>query len=152
MEILWKGTVSAEFWGNRPKLCGNCAFSQNYVKLRYFLQGKFVDFGKIVTEFSIIKPCRYKRLRYVYLKKVTLHYFFCYYLFIFTPFSLCEKCPYLDFFWSIFWLIRTEYRDLRCKSSYSVEMRKITDRNNFKDLHFLRSVSFVSPDQLLYTP
>ena len=29
MEILLKGTVSTEFWKNRPKLWGNCAFPQN---------------------------------------------------------------------------------------------------------------------------
>ena len=30
MEILWKSAVSAEFRANRPKLCGNCAFPQNF--------------------------------------------------------------------------------------------------------------------------
>ena len=30
MEILWKGTVSAQFRANRSKLCGNCAFPQNF--------------------------------------------------------------------------------------------------------------------------
>ena len=30
MEILWKGTVSAEFRANRLKLCENCAFLQNF--------------------------------------------------------------------------------------------------------------------------
>ena len=30
MEILWKGTVSAQFRANPPKLCGNCAFPQNF--------------------------------------------------------------------------------------------------------------------------
>ena len=30
MEILRKGTVSAKFRANRPKLCGNCAFPQNF--------------------------------------------------------------------------------------------------------------------------
>ena len=30
MEILWKDTVSAKFWAIRPKLCGNCAFPQNF--------------------------------------------------------------------------------------------------------------------------
>ena len=29
VEILWKGTVSAEFQANRHKLYGNCVFSQN---------------------------------------------------------------------------------------------------------------------------
>ena len=31
VKTLWKDTVSAEFWANRPKLCGNCAFSQNFL-------------------------------------------------------------------------------------------------------------------------
>ena len=30
MEVLWKGTVSAYFRANRPKLCGNCSFPQNF--------------------------------------------------------------------------------------------------------------------------
>ena len=30
MEILWKDTVTAYFLVNRPKLCGNCAFPQNF--------------------------------------------------------------------------------------------------------------------------
>ena len=30
MEILRKGTVSAKFRANRPKLCESCAFPQNF--------------------------------------------------------------------------------------------------------------------------
>ena len=30
VEILQKGTVSAQFRAIRPKLCGNCAFPQNF--------------------------------------------------------------------------------------------------------------------------
>ena len=30
MEILWKRSVSTESPTIRPKLCGNCAFSQNF--------------------------------------------------------------------------------------------------------------------------
>ena len=30
MGILQKGTVSAEFRAIRPKLCGNCAYPQNF--------------------------------------------------------------------------------------------------------------------------
>ena len=30
MEVLWKVTVFAQFWANYPKVCGNCAFSQNF--------------------------------------------------------------------------------------------------------------------------
>ena len=30
VEILWKRTVSEQFRANHPKLCGNCAFPQNF--------------------------------------------------------------------------------------------------------------------------
>ena len=30
MEIWWKCTVSAVFWPDSPKLCGSCAFPQNF--------------------------------------------------------------------------------------------------------------------------
>ena len=30
MKVLWKGTVSAWFQANRPKLCWNCDFPQNF--------------------------------------------------------------------------------------------------------------------------
>ena len=30
VEILWKRTVSTEFWANRPKLCGNSTFPKNF--------------------------------------------------------------------------------------------------------------------------
>ena len=29
-DIFKKGTISAEFWANRPKLCGKCAFPQKF--------------------------------------------------------------------------------------------------------------------------
>ena len=32
-EIFKKGTISAEFWANRPKLCGKCAFPQKFQKI-----------------------------------------------------------------------------------------------------------------------
>ena len=30
MEVLWKGADSSQFRANRPKLCGNCVFLQNF--------------------------------------------------------------------------------------------------------------------------
>ena len=30
VEVLWRGTVPAEFLAIRPKLCGYCAFPQNF--------------------------------------------------------------------------------------------------------------------------
>ena len=39
-----------------------------------------------------------------------------------------EKYPYLEFFWSVFSRIRTEYGDLLCKSEYSVQGRENTDQ------------------------
>ena len=39
-------------------------------------------------------------------------------------YTLREKRPNAEFFWSVFSRIRTEYRDLICKSPYSVRMRE----------------------------
>ena len=40
--------------------------------------------------------------------------------------SLCEMCPNTEFFWSVFSRIRTEYREIRNISPYSVRMRENT--------------------------
>ena len=44
--------------------------------------------------------------------------------------KLGEKCPYFEFFWSVFSLIRTDYGDLQIKSPYSVQMREKIDQRN----------------------
>ena len=44
--------------------------------------------------------------------------------------TLREKCPYLELFWSVFFLI----------SDYFVRKRENTDQNNFEHGHFLRSI------------
>ena len=49
-----------------------------------------------------------------------------------------EKCPNTEFFWSVFSCIRTEYRDLLCRSSYSIRIQESTDQ---KRLHKSRSMS-----------
>ena len=46
--------------------------------------------------------------------------------------TLHEKCPYSEFFWSSFSHIWTDYRDLLCKSLYSVRMRKNPDQKHSK--------------------
>ena len=35
VKILWKGTVSSQFWENRPKLWGNCALPQNFYTRKF---------------------------------------------------------------------------------------------------------------------
>ena len=40
-----------------------------------------------------------------------------------------EKCPYLEFFGSVFSCIRTEYGEIR-SISYSVRMQENTDQKN----------------------
>ena len=37
-----------------------------------------------------------------------------------------EKCPYSQFIWSLFFRIRTEYREMPSISPYSVQMRENT--------------------------
>ena len=57
VKILWKHTVSAEFRVNRPKLCGNCAFSQNFHTRKL---------GKItmVHAVTVQSNKKYERLKY----------------------------------------------------------------------------------------
>ena len=44
--------------------------------------------------------------------------------------SLRKKCPYPELFWSVFSRIRTEYREIRSISLYSVQMQENMDQNN----------------------
>ena len=47
-----------------------------------------------------------------------------------------RECPYSEFFWSIFFDIRTEYRDLQSKSSHSVQMPEKKRQKNSEYEHF----------------
>ena len=42
-------------------------------------------------------------------------------------------------FWSVFFRIRTEYKDVLCKSPYSVQMQEDVDQKNSEYGHFLLS-------------
>ena len=53
--------------------------------------------------------------------------------------TLREKCPYSEFFWSIFSHIWTEYGEILRISPYSVRMRENTDQKNSEYGHFSRS-------------
>ena len=46
--------------------------------------------------------------------------------------ALREKCPIRSFFWSVFSLIRTEYRDLQTKSPCAVRIRENTDQKKLR--------------------
>ena len=52
--------------------------------------------------------------------------------------SLRKKCPYPEFFWSVFSRIRTEYAEIRSISPYSVQMPENRHQENSKYRHFLR--------------
>ena len=51
--------------------------------------------------------------------------------------SLREKCPYTEFFWSVFSRIRTEYGEIRSVSPYSVRMRENTGQENSEHFFYL---------------
>ena len=53
--------------------------------------------------------------------------------------TLREKCPNMEFFWSVFSRIRTEYGDLLLKSVYSVQVRENKDQKNAVFGQFLPS-------------
>ena len=55
--------------------------------------------------------------------------------------ALCEKCPYMELFWSAFSRIRTEYGEIFRICSKSVQLRNNTDQNNSEYRHFLRSTN-----------
>ena len=52
--------------------------------------------------------------------------------------TLCEKCPYWDFFWSVFFHIQTLLLRI---SPYAVRMRENMNQKNFEHGHFSRSES-----------
>ena len=58
-----------------------------------------------------------------------------------------ENCPYSEFFWSrFFWSfsrIWTEYRDLLCKSPYSVQMRKLRTIKTQNTDNFYTAMVFI---------
>ena len=70
-----------------------------------------------------------------------------------NQFTLREKCPYSEFFWSIFSHIRNEYGGIPRISPYSVRMRENTDQKNVENGHFSLSVSLevyrTMPESLL---
>ena len=49
---------------------------------------------------------------------------------------LHEKCPYSEFFWSVFSRTRTAYGDLLCISPYSIQMRtrKTLEKDTFYEI------------------
>ena len=57
-------------------------------------------------------------------------------------FTLREKCPYWEFFWSVFCHIRTEYGEIRTISPYLVWMRENTDQKNSEYWHFSGCVNY----------
>ena len=50
--------------------------------------------------------------------------------------SLRKKCPYSEFFWSVFSHVRTEYGEILRLSPYSVRMRENKDKKNSEYGHF----------------
>ena len=56
--------------------------------------------------------------------------------------TLRDKCLYLEFFWSVFSSIWTEYGEILRISMYSVRMRENTDWKNSEYGHFSRSVTY----------
>ena len=53
--------------------------------------------------------------------------YICFELYVVRP-SQCEKCPYSEFFWSIYSRIWAEYKEILSIYSYSVQMRENMDQ------------------------
>ena len=63
---------------------------------------------------------------------------------VLTKPTLREKCPYSEFFWSVFSRIRTECGDLRSKSPYSIRMWENTDQKNFEYGHTFYAMPYLA--------
>ena len=66
-------------------------------------------------------------------------------------YTVRKKCPYSEFFRSVFSSIRTEYGEMQCTSPYSVRLWENTDQKDSEYGHFLRSVktqTFVTLTQI----
>ena len=57
----------------------------------------------------------------------------------YATYTMRKKCPYSEFFWSIYSGIRTEYGEILRISPYSVRMPENTDEKNSEYGHFSRS-------------
>ena len=55
-----------------------------------------------------------------------------------------EKCPYSEFFSSVFSLIQTEYGEIQSIFPYSVRLRENTEQRNSEYRHFSRSLIYES--------
>ena len=53
--------------------------------------------------------------------------------------TLCGKCPYSEFFWSVSSRIRTEYEEMFRISLYSVRLPENTGQKNSEYRHFSRN-------------
>ena len=47
-------------------------------------------------------------------------------------YKLREMCPNTEFFWSVFSFIRTQHRDFRRKSPYSIQMQENTNQKTLR--------------------
>ena len=63
---------------------------------------------------------------------------------------LYEKCPYLEFFWSVFSRIWTEYGEIESTSQLLVQMWENTDQKNSEYGHFSSSAKYIFSGQVLY--
>ena len=124
--------IRSVFWSVFP--CIRTEYGDLLRKIRTRKNSVFGHF----SHSGILKSCAWKNST----AKSNHHLLFIY---LASTFTLRKKCPYLEFFQSVFSRIRTKYRDLRSKFLYSVRMRENTDQKNSEYGHFLRSVSCLSP-------
>ena len=57
--------------------------------------------------------------------------------------TLRKKCPYLEFFWSVFSRIRTEYGKVLRISLHSVRIREYTDQKNSEFIRYYLLLLFI---------
>ena len=108
-------------------------FFYNYFLLRVYS----LSTAKFMWLFSIITICSLENIRKLSFWSVfarILH--FRYFQSLKHTSGLRENGPFLEFFWSVFSRIRTEYGEIRSIAQYSVRIQKNTDQKISEYGHF----------------
>ena len=106
--FIFSEVLAGTFIKIKAKLLFHCDFSKNWGGVSFF------RYLPILFNLSNVT-------------KTSLKLFMSWYFVTVAP-SLRKTCLYLEFFWSAFSRIRTEYREIQSISPYSVRMQENTDQ------------------------
>ena len=120
----------------------------NTIETKYFVKSTLIIFNckfsisKVIESLIGTEKRKCYRQNWGKNKMQILHFWLL--LVITLPLTLRKTYRYSEFFWFVFFRIRTEYREIWSISLYSVQMRENTDQKNSENGHFSSSVNYES--------